>query len=143
MSELDKVSLNILYPPDFPYKIYHPKLGRTGLYYCGRPVMKGHNHPDDDICDGVCGPESGPNCPACRTLRTEKIDELNAAGKFQGYSGMVYCGKAIEVRGEGHDGVCGPDNGPPWDKWLSYVYNEAESIQYLLKIMKIKLWIIF
>ena len=84
LSELDKVSLNILYPPVITNGEYEPKLGRTGLYYCGRPVMKGHNHPGDDICEGVCGPESGPNWPACRTLKTEKMDELNKEGKFQG-----------------------------------------------------------
>jgi|JI10StandDraft_1071094.scaffolds.fasta_scaffold1182746_2 hypothetical protein len=104
LSELDKVSLNILFPPvDFDNE-YEPKLGRTELYYCGRKVMNGHNFPASDIVK-VCGPESGPNCPACRTLRTDKMDELNKNGKFQGYSGMVYCGKEMKKRGDGHDGV--------------------------------------
>ena len=53
LSELDKVSLNILYPPAITEGEYDPKLGRTGLYYCGRKVMQGHNNPDDDISDGV------------------------------------------------------------------------------------------
>ena len=141
--QIHKILLNVVYPPTKIDGKYEPKLGRTGLYYCGRRVMQGHNFPDDDICDGIWGPDSGPNWPACRTLQTDKIDELNAAGKVQGYSGMVYCGKAIEVRGEGHDGVWGPDNGPPWDEWLSCIYSEAESIYYNLKVYANSTWSIF
>ena len=65
--------------------------------------MKGHNFPADDISNGVWGPDWGPNCPAWRTLRTNKIDELNKNWIFQGYSGMIYCAKEMEKRGEGHD----------------------------------------
>jgi hypothetical protein len=27
---------------------------------------------------------------------------------------MVYCGKEMKKRGDGHDGVWGPNNGPSW-----------------------------
>ena len=69
------------------------------------------------------------------------MDELNKAGKFQGYSGMVYCGKKTDVKDEGHDGIWGPDNGPPWDEWLKCVYNEKESMNYFLK--QVNIWNIF
>ena len=52
--------------------------------------MKRHFYSDDYITDGHCGPDQGPNCPACRTLKTEKMDQLNKVGKFQGSSGMIY-----------------------------------------------------
>ena len=96
--------------------------------------MHGHNLPDIDRCDGVCGPDDGPNCPACRTLKTDKMDKLNAAGKFQGYSGMIYWGKAILFGGIGNNGFWGPDNGQPWDECLSYWsdVNEAKKhIRYI------------
>ena len=126
LSELDKVSLNILYCP-VNGDNYNPEIGKTGLYYWGRKVMKRHNYPADGMADGYCGPDDGPNCPAWRTLITEKMDKLNGIGKFQGYSGMVYWGKSMENAEEGHDGVCGPDNGPPCIEWLKEVsYDETE-----------------
>ena len=39
--------------------------------------------------------------------------------KWQGWSGMVYCGKKIGKQSEGHDSVCGPDNGPSCEECLS------------------------
>ena len=145
MSELDKVSLNILYAPVATEGIYYPKLGRTGLYYCGRSVMKGHNFPEDDIWKGICGPESGPNCPACRTLKTDKIDQLNATNRFQGYSGMIYWGKEMEIKSEGHDKKCGPNNGPPCDECLSHIFDEKPIEYYRSNSIKYgkASWIIF
>ena len=134
-----------MYPPAITEGEYDPKLGRTELYYCGRKVMQGHNNPDDDISDGVWGPESGPNCPACRTLKTDKMDELNAAGKVQGYSGMIYWGKVTEIKNDDHDGKCGPDNGPPCDECLMYIFNANEIEDYIKKTKernKIK-WVVF
>ena len=96
--------------------------------------MKGHNFPADDISDGVWGPDWGPNCPAWRTLRTDKIDLLNKNWIFQGYSGMIYCAKEMKKRGEGHDGHCGPDNGSPCDSCLALIYDENEIKDILSKI---------
>ena len=77
--------------------------------------MKGHNYPADDMTDGYCGPKSGPNCHACRVLKTKKMDKLNKELKFQGDSGYIYCGQWMGVIESGHDGYCGPNNGPPCD----------------------------
>ena len=126
LSELDKVALNIAYKPCVVHigpddKQYNPKLGKTGLYYCGRKVMKRHNYPADDMTDGYCGPNSGPNCHACRVLKTKKMDKLNKEQKFQGYSGYIYCGQWMGVIEPGHDGYCGPDNGTPCDHCYSEI----------------------
>ena len=145
LSELDKVSLNIVYPPALVPEKYDPQIGKTGLYYWGRKAMENHNFPDDDITDGIWGPESGPNWPAWRVLKTGKMDELNKNGKFQGYSGMVYCGKKMKKSNKWHDGVCGPDNGSPWIDCMKIIFDETELKKYLKKIKKSKKfkWIIF
>jgi len=40
LSPLDKIGLNLLYPPfNKNNPNYQPKLGTSGLYYCGREVM--------------------------------------------------------------------------------------------------------
>jgi hypothetical protein len=123
LSELDKVSLNIIFPP-CKSENYNPKLGPTGLYYCGRKVMERHNFPAENMTDGYCGPDNGPNCPACRVLRTDKMDRLNKQLKFQGYSGYVYCGEWMGKIEPGHDGYCGPDNGPPCEDCYNEVLDE-------------------
>ena len=70
LSELDKVGLNLVYPPCIG-KHYNPeKDEETEMYYCGRKVMERHNIPYDNIvyrCE-----RGGPNCPACRTLGKPK-----------------------------------------------------------------------
>ena len=96
--------------------------------------MEGHNFPDDDISNGIWGPEWGPNCPAWRTLSTEKIDELNKNLIFQGYSGMIYCTKKMKKRGKFHDGHCGPDNGSPCDSCLALIYDENDIEDIIEKI---------
>jgi hypothetical protein len=105
MSELDKVALNMIYKPCFRDN-FQPEL--CGLYICGRPVMKDHNYPGDFpiAFGGKCG-DRNINCPACRTLKTDKILEIWSQGKWQGWSGLVYCGKHISVNGQN----CGPDIG--------------------------------
>jgi hypothetical protein len=67
LSPLDKLFINWLYPPPKQDGIYEPKMSmQTGLWYCGRKVMKTHNFPHPMIgCDGHCGPNNGPNCPSC------------------------------------------------------------------------------
>ena len=34
-------------------------------------------------------------------------------GKWQGWTGQVYCGRKFGVQEPGHNGLCGPNNGPP------------------------------
>ena len=113
LSELDKVGLNLVYRPckdttDNNAR-YAPNLGKTGMYYCGRCVMNKHTY------DGYCGPNKGPNCPACRTIKNTKVDEILSKGKWQGMTGRVYCGRLFaepaEIE-EDHDGICGINNGP-------------------------------
>ena len=106
MSELDKVGLNLLYRtckgPN-----YNPRVSDiTGMWYCGRKVMEDHNNPFKSITDS-CGPNDSANCHACKTLRNDRIMALWNDGKWQGWSGLVYCGK-------NYDGYsCGPDSGQP------------------------------
>lgn len=106
MSELDKVGLNLMYRP-CKGQHYNPKSSGSGMLYCGRSVMERHNHPDDKITDGMCGPDANANCPACRTIKTSKVDEILGRKKWQGWSGVVYCGRPV------HNGLCGPNYGTP------------------------------
>jgi hypothetical protein len=121
LSELDKVGLNLVYRPCRDEKDssarYRPELGKNGMYYCGRPVMSGHTYPGVNSTDGVCGPNDGPNCPACRTIKNKKVEEIVAKEKWQGMgmTGRVYCGRQFTEPAqidEHHDGICGTNNGP-------------------------------
>ena len=127
LSELDKVGLNLLYSPKFCPNVYEPKLSPvTGLYYCSRPVMTDHNRPlgQFNAGDNKCGGQDeshkqGPNCPACRTLKVQVLPFDDA--RWQGWSGLVYCGKQFQEQSQElfdvgmpvHDGFCGPDYGEP------------------------------
>ena len=114
--------LNVAYPPSIVPGKYEPKLGeKTGLYYWGRKVLKNHNFPFNDKKDEVWGPDGGVNCAACRTLRTPIIDEINKQGKFQGSSGLIYCGKKMKVKGLNQNGFCGPH--------IGYVCQDCKKIQ--------------
>ena len=110
LSELDKVGLNLIFKP-CKHDSYNPKISEvTGLYYCGRNVMSRHNHPAKSTTDGnQCGPTIWANCPACRTLKTRKFEEILNKGKWQGWSGLVYCNRKFGVQEPGHDGTCGPN----------------------------------
>ena len=116
MSEVDKLVLNLIYRPCRCKSLdYNPhRSSVTGMWYCGRRVMDRHNHPSHDLTDGRCGPNNSANCPACRTLSNSRVRQLLDEGKWQGWSGLVYCGRRfgkvlVELR---HDGYCGPNNGP-------------------------------
>ena len=111
MSELDKVGLNLLYRPcEGPD--YKPWISpKTGMLYCGRKVMEHHNMPASKLTS-ACGPDVPANCPACRTINTSRVKEIWDMGKWQGWSGMVYCKKYFGIQKIGHDGYCGPNNGP-------------------------------
>ncbi len=87
MSELDKIALNMIYSPS-ERSDYQPKQSSHGMFYCGRNngVMKSHNQPTfSDI--NRCGPNSGPNCAACRVLSKPH----NLGERWQGRSNYVYC----------------------------------------------------
>ncbi len=113
LSELDKVGLNIVFPP-CKTGAYNPKISNvTGLYYCGRSVMRSHNYPADNSTDSNCGPDNWANCSACRILKTRSFNAIKNNGRWQGMSGLVYCGRYYGKQQERHDGYCGPNNGPP------------------------------
>ena len=99
MSELDKVALNMMYPPVISVD-YKANEADNGMHYCGRLSMINHNHPGDSLIFW-CKP-GGPNCPACRVLSSPKIMRDD---QWQGWSGWVYCGK----------NGCGPHYGHPCD----------------------------
>ena len=133
MSELDKISLNIVYTPA-KSDLYDPKKGQSGLYYCGKEV----NYNFDEVSYQKCGPDFGPNCPAWRTLATKRIDELNAEGRFQGLSGLVYCGKKLKGDPRIGDGVCGPDSG----EWCEDCYDSIHPIKIFVVDMEKRRFII-
>ena len=87
MSELDKVALNMMYPPVISAS-YPAYKADNGMYYCNRRSMVSHNHPGDSLIY-ECKP-GGPNCPACRVLSPPKRIQDE---QWQGWSGWVYCGK--------------------------------------------------
>lgn len=106
MSELDKVGLNLIYRPCRGPN-YNPQVSHiTGMWYCGRRVMKHHNRPAKSIVGGLCGPNKSANCPACRTLEFQRVWKDK---KWQGWSGLVYCGS----KNDASKIVCGPDKGTP------------------------------
>ena len=41
------------------------------------------------------------------------MEQISKEEKWQGWSGLVYCGKKFGVPDDVHDGYCGPNNGPP------------------------------
>ena len=97
MSELDKVALNMMYPPAIS-AIYPAEEADNGMYYCKRLSLINHNHPGESLIY-ECKP-GGPNCPACRVLSPPKRMRDD---QWQGRSGWVYCGK----------NGCGPHYGLP------------------------------
>ena len=120
--ELDRIGLNLVYPPCVDSETvtannvrYRPKLGKNGIYYCGRfKVVLSQKHPKEGYtCP--CGPNDGPNCSACRSIKSPRVKEILEGGRWQGLSGLVYCGRPFTETGKifpTHDGICGMDNGP-------------------------------
>ena len=93
---------------------YRPKLGRNGMYYCGREAMIRRIFKGEEY-NPSCGPDKGPNCPACRTIKSPRVEEILEGGRWQGMTGRVYCGRPFTEPAklwDTHDGVCGMDNGP-------------------------------
>ena len=97
LSKLDKVGLNLAYPPHIVDMTgdnvrYKPKLSKNGMYYCGRTIMKGlfYPYPNSNFTQGaICGPDNGPNCPACRTINSSKVQMILGGGRWQGMTGMI------------------------------------------------------
>lgn len=116
LSQLDKLFLNMLYPPSAGINSYNPRRGATGLYYCGRRVMENNSFPFGCVgCDGRCGPTDGPNCPACIMYGCSMGDVypvIRRGSSQSGESGLFYCGKRFCAASGSHDGKCGPNNGP-------------------------------
>ena len=117
--ELDRIGLNLVYPPcidktdnDFRYK---PKLGKTGMYYCGRIEVVLNQNDSQKGYTCPCGPDNGPNCSACRTIKNPRVEEILEGGRWQGVTGRVYCGRPFAEPAQlfpTHDGMCGMGNGP-------------------------------
>lgn len=68
LSNGDKTALNQVYPPARRPRLYDPKKGSTGLYYCGRPFMENSNAALGTTAtnDRRCGPDKGANCISCQ-----------------------------------------------------------------------------
>ena len=97
LTELDKIGLNMVYPPARS-PVYNPiKCQDSGMYYCGRQFKIGIASDRELTCTA-----GGPNCFACRVLCPPcRMRE----DQWQGKSGWVYCGKE----------ECGPHSGTPCD----------------------------
>lgn len=131
MSELDKVGLNQVYPP-CRSATYNPvRSSVTGLWYCGRRVMQNHNRPAASTTDDRCGPNNGANCPACRSLKNRVVNFFcTQNGRWQGWSGLVYCGEYFGEKHPGHDGFCGPNNGPPCPQCESILLPTTAAVSF-------------
>ena len=120
LSELDKVGLNLVYRPcrsdtTADNAGYRPTLGKNGLYYCGRKAVTDYTYPRENYAVNVCEPNNGANCPACRTIKSPKVEVILAGGRWQGMTGRVYCGRPFAEPAQinsKHDGMCGMNNGP-------------------------------
>lgn len=108
-----KFGLNIVYRPcqSVAYNPVHSPV--TGLWYCGRRVMKNHNCPAVSTTNGRCGPTNWANCPACCTLKNSVVDGFVSKCRWQRWSGLVYCGRYFEAKEPQHDEYCDPNNGLP------------------------------
>jgi hypothetical protein len=113
LSELDKVGLNLMYPPVAGGSYNPKKHNKNNVYYCGRVL-----HQNSDIRFNVdteetykCCFKSRRNCPSCRVLKNEDLIKLFKGGKdgrerWIGWSGRLYCLKKM-----GKEAYCGPDTG--------------------------------
>jgi len=63
------------------------------INYCGKYI--GVSSKLDDH-DGYCRPIKGQNCYLCRLLQHKR----------------AYCGNYFQKQFPGHNGICGPKNGP-------------------------------
>ena len=133
LSPLDELGMNILWPPakrNDSKMTYNPTVNSktTNLYYCGRVgSTENLNYPLNIATSGVCGPNEGPNCAACRVLKNDKIPTKNKIGTpmWQGSSGRFYCGKFFAKMSKHHDGNCGPDTGHQCPNCRPYMFDQG------------------
>eukprot|EP01084_Bolivina_argentea_P234596 394952_1 len=143
LTDLDRVGLNILYPPTLrskgrerdviqQYTGYHPKQSGNscGFWYCGKSFVFAKN-PYKQCVTG------GPNCPSCRVLPNRKIDKVLFGDptrmRWQGASGYIYCGRRIEeveIRRWPYSDIityrwCGPHYGDPCDECRRLLWCDA------------------
>lgn len=140
LSEGDKVALNLKYKPCRSNR-YNPKVNsELGIVYCGRSVMQNHDQFSKGTTDKNCGPNNWANCHACRVIldivnADGSLEELPtvkkciADGRWQGISGLFYCGKTysspfVDILKVKRDGVCGPDVGLPCTDCGKIMYPE-------------------
>lgn len=149
LSEGDKVALNLKYKPCRSNR-YNPKVNsKLGILYCGRSVMTNHDQFSKGTTNKNCGPNNWANCPACRVIldivnadgSLEELPTVNkyiADGRWQGFSGLFYCGKTynssfVDTLNVKRDGVCGPDVGIPCTDCGKIMYPEYSIEMYLPK----------
>ena len=79
LDEHDMIGLNLVYPPCIDKTArnvrYKPELGRNGMYYCGRQAMICRIFPSEED-NYSCGPDKGPNCPTCCTIKSPRVEEI-------------------------------------------------------------------
>lgn len=108
------------------------------MLYCGRQVMLNHNQVGKATTDGYCGPDNWANCAACRVIvrikgkdnqskDISKLEECRQKGRWQGLSGLFYCGnkdkKFADLKHVDSNGICGPDTGIPCTECGNELYN--------------------
>lgn len=135
LSELNKVALNLKFKP-CKRPQYIPAIHENmGMVYCGRKVMLNHSQVGKNTTNGNCGKHNWANCAACRVflrfevenkpVEIQKLKKCLDKGKWQGLSGLFYCGKDLSswftVR------KCGPDNGDPCSDCEKDLYQSKDN----------------
>lgn len=142
LSELNKVALNLRFKPcknTYEQVNYNPKIDENmEMLYCGRKVMLTHNEDGKSSTDGECGPNNLANCASCRVILWIKENSIERRviptlkrcldeGKWQGLSGLFYCGKPNPNSSYwfSFSGItrCGPDTGNPCDDCKTMLNN--------------------
>ena len=104
--------------------------------------MMEHDNPALGTTDGYCGPTNWANCPACRTLKCDALERIWTKNKWQGWSGLVYCGREFGKKVPGHDGFCGPNNGIPCPECSKILYPPGIDYQQLATHQMLSLWML-
>lgn len=135
LSELMKVALNLKFKPCKTAK-YDPKPSTDmQMLYCGREVMVTVNQVGKQTTNGRCGPNNWANCAACRVIIQIEGKEPNVLqkwrkcldnGKWQGLSGLFYCGK--DLSGFFVSRKCGSETGMPCEDCSKELYKEQGSL---------------
>ena len=94
---------------------YTARLGKTGKYYCTHELRS-----KCFCCNGHCGPTNGCNCYSCMELDVKSrklpkgflVNRYGFVSRISPETDKFYCGRIYTQRSLGHDGYCGPTNGP-------------------------------